>query len=233
MGAIPKSSDVALDGARRSLALKLLPTLSQQPRRAAEAIRALRTHIVARHLATGRRTLAVCAASANVGCTFVAANLAVALSQSGANTLLIDADLRDPKIHRIFPRTSPSEGLQQYLANPISSISNLIEHDVLPKLSVLFAGGSAANPEELLASSRFNDLMDFCLREFDATIIDTPPANSSSDVGRICSVATYCAIVAARNRSFVNDVKLLAEQLRADGAFVVGAVLCESNGSLD
>jgi len=207
--------------------LSFLPTLSQPRSRAAEAIRSLRTHIIARHLESGRRALAVCAASANAGCTFVAVNLAVALSQSGANTLLIDADLRSPGIDRIFRRPATAEGLQQYLGTSALPLSDFIEEDVLPRLSVLFAGGSAANPQELLANHRFSDLIDFCLRDFDATVIDTPPANTSSDVSRICSVVSHCLIVARRNRSFVNDVKLLADQLKADRAQLVGTVLCD------
>ena len=226
MGALPKSSDSGLSDGRVPHDSKFLPTLSQSPSRAAESIRTLRTHIMARHLAMGRRALAICATSAKTGCTFVAVNLAVALSQSGANTLLIDADLRNPKIHKIFGRPAP-QGLQQYLGNSNSLPDELIEYGVLPKLSLLSAGGATPNPGELLASSRLNDLMDFCVREFDATIVDTPPANTSSDIGRICSVGTYCTIVARRNRSFVSDVKLLAEQLRADGAHVIGTVLCE------
>ena len=60
-----------------------------------------------------------------------------------------------------------------------------------------------------------------------ATVIDTPPANTSSDASRICSVVTYCLLVARRNRSFVSDVRQLAEQLKADRAQVVGTVLCQ------
>jgi protein-tyrosine kinase len=207
--------------------MSFLPTLSQPRSRAAEAIRSLRTHVIARHLESGRRALAVCAASANVGCSFVAVNLAVALSQSGINTLLIDADLRNPKIHKVFGRSASSHGLQQYLAEPDGQFSRFAEESILPGLSVLFAGGTAAQPQELLAGERFSALMRFCLRKFDATIIDTPPANTSSDVSRICSVASYCLLVARRNTSFVSDVKQLADQLNADRAQVVGTVLCQ------
>lgn len=219
-------SGVPVD-ARPAPDVALLPTLSQKGGPAAEAIRALRTHTIARHLQVGRRALAICAASADVGCTFVATNLAVALSQSGANTLLIDADLRNPAIHKIFRRPAAREGLQQYLQSPSREPGNFIEANVLPQLSVLFAGGAATNPQELLAGRGFNDLIDFCLRDFDATIIDTPPANTSSDVSRICSVAFYGLIVARKNRSFVTDVTLLADQLKADRAQIVGTVLCE------
>jgi capsular exopolysaccharide synthesis family protein len=226
MGELPVLTEMTLRDGKPSPDSRFLPTLSQPRSPTAEAIRALRTHTMARHLALGRRAIVVCAASADSGCTFVAANLAVALAQGGSNTLLIDADLRNPGVGRIFRRPS-AQGLQQYLEQPGSRPGDLIEPNVLPNLSVLFAGGAAANPEELLAGSRFDELVDFCLREFDATIIDTPPANSSSDIGRICSVATYCAIVARRNKTFVNDVKLLTEQLRADGAQIIGTVLCQ------
>ena len=94
----------------------------------------------------------------------------------------------------------------------------------MPNLSVLFAGGAAASPQELLASQRFTALVDVCLRDYDVTIIDTPPANKSSDVSRISNAVCYCLIVARRNRSYVRDVKLLAEQLKADRACTIGTV---------
>src|SRR5277367_4587965 len=68
----------------------------------AEAIRALRTHLMAQHFQEGRRALAVCAASRGVGCSFIAANLALALSQIGVKSLLIDADLRAPSLDGLF-----------------------------------------------------------------------------------------------------------------------------------
>ena len=66
---------------------KFLITLSDRSAETSEAIRQLRTHVMARHVQQGHRALAICAASEGVGCTFVAANLAVALSQIGVNTL--------------------------------------------------------------------------------------------------------------------------------------------------
>ena len=78
---------------------------------AAEAIRALRTHIMAQHIQEGRRALAVCAASAGVGCTFIASNLAVALSQIGVKTLLIDADLRRPGRRPLYRLAHQGPGL--------------------------------------------------------------------------------------------------------------------------
>ena len=89
-------------------------------------------------------------------------------------------------------------------------------------------GGAARSPQELLAGDRFTALMDYCLRDFDATIIDTPPANSSSDARRNSTVAGYSLIVAPRHKSLVADVKILATQLQADHARIVGTVLNEA-----
>ncbi len=67
--------------------------------------------------------------------------------------------------------------------------------------------------------------MKYCLREYDVTIIDTPAANTSTDARRISGVVGYSLIVTARDKTFVRDVKILASQLKADGATVIGTVL--------
>ena len=211
-----------------SLDMNLLATISRPTDGSAEAIRALRTHVMARHVGLGHRALAICAPNAEAGCTFVSANLAVALSQIGVNTLLIDGNMRTPGLDKIFRLPKPRNGLQQCLSSSESSqydYGEFIETEFLPDLSIMFSGGVAPNAQELLASDRFKMMMDACLRDFDATIIDTPPANSCSDVSRICNVVSYCLIVARRDKTYVNDMKLLAGQLKADHAQVIGTVL--------
>src|SRR5580700_10926213 len=106
----------------------------------AEAIRALRTHLMAQHFQEGRRALAICAASSGVGCSFIAANLALALSQIGVKTLLIDADLRAPTLGALLGATGVASGLAQCLASEAASFSDYIQSEVAPSLSVMFAG---------------------------------------------------------------------------------------------
>ena len=202
-----------------------LVTLSNTPDPRGEAIRALRTHVVAQHLHKGRRALAVCAASPGVGCTFIAANLAVSLSQIGVKTLLIDADLHNPSVEALIRPSHPGKGLAHCLAIGDADVYPPIHADVLPNLSVLFAGGAAADAQELLGAERFQALMAICLRDFDATIVDTPPANRYSDARRVSTVVGYSLIVAARDKTYINDVKTLAAQLQTDHARVVGTVL--------
>ena len=194
----------------------------------AEAIRALRTHILAQHLGEGRRALAVCGASAGVGCTFVASNLAVALSQVGVNTLLIDANLRQPSIQHLFGGPLPAAGgLGQCLADEAPRFGRFIAAGLLDNLSIMFGGAPVPNPQELVGGAAFQVLMQSCMREFAVTIVDTPPANTYADARRIASVVGYSLVVARRNVSLVADIKTLIGELTIDHAHVVGTVLNE------
>ncbi len=193
----------------------------------AEAIRALRTHLVAQHFHKGRRSLAVCAASSNVGCTFVAANLGVALAQIGLKTLVIDADLRAPGLDGFLPSPHASVGLRQALSSTDKNFSSQIENDVVQNFSIIYSGGRGPNPQELLAGTRFQDLMEFCMREYDATIVDTPASNIAADSRRISSVVGYSLIVAKENSSYVDDMRSLVRELTSDQVSVVGAVLTQ------
>jgi protein-tyrosine kinase len=214
-----------------SISRELSPSLAvsgEASGAAAEAIRALRTHLVAQHFHLGRRALTVCAASAGVGCSFVAANLALALAQIGIPTLLIDANLRNPSLSSMFGATGPITGLADCLASDEGEFSKYVQPNVQSDLSLMFAAETPSNPQELLARRRFRDLLDFCFREFEATILDTAPANVCADARRVSTVTGYSLIVARRNVTYVEDVKLLANQLTADHAHVIGCVLNEA-----
>jgi capsular exopolysaccharide synthesis family protein len=219
-----------LPGQSANLRYELSPdlvTMSETRPAEAEAIRTARTHIMARHLEDGRRGLSVTAATAGVGCSFVAANLAVALSQAGVSTLLIDGDMRRPQIDDFIRASAPTAGLKQYLSSERSAVSNYIHHEVLPALSIMYAGGVADDAQELLASENFRSLVERCLRDFEFTIIDTPAATGIADALRIASMVGYTLVVAKTHVSRSSEVANLAKQLQEDGAVVIGAVLNE------
>jgi len=187
----------------------------------------MRTHIMARHVEDGRRGLSMCAPTQGVGCTFMATNLAVSLAQIGVKTLLIDGDLRAPSVQRFIEPTVATEGLIQSLVVTDQHPYDMIHPEVLPNLSVLFSGGVAENAQELLGGERFKDLIDRCLRDFEFTIVDTPPINVCADARRISTVVGYGLIVARRHVTYFTDVGVLAAQLQEDGVKVVGTVLNE------
>jgi len=190
----------------------------------AESFRALRTHIVAQHIDYGRRALAICGPNADVGVTFTAANLAVALSQIGLKTLLIDGNLRDPSVEAFIKPARAGKGLAQCLSTEDDGWLDCINSDVMPDLSVMYAGEKVPDAQTLLAKYRFETLVDFCLRNFDVTLFDTPPANSCADARLVSKVVRYSLIVARKDKTFVDDVKTLVGQLEADDVKVIGTV---------
>lgn len=204
-----------------------LVTLSDGRPTEAEAIRTVRTHIIARHLEEGRRGVAVCAPVAGSGCSFTAANLAVALSQVGVATLLIDANLRSPRIGSLIRPEAPTIGLKQYLTAANPSPSAYIHPEVLPNLSVLYSGGATESAQELIGGEAFRDLVDRCLRDFEFTVIDTPPTNESADALRAVSVVGYALIVARTNVTLLKDLGVLSQQIQEDGGRILGSVLNE------
>jgi capsular exopolysaccharide synthesis family protein len=191
----------------------------------AEAIRGLRTRLTAQHLREGRRSLAVCATAAGVGCTYIALNLAVASAQAGIRTALVDANLRDPMIADLCGLPIDMPGLAEYLAHDQIKLPEIVDTELMPNLAVIGAGETPSNPQELLSGARFRGLVDQLLREFDLTIFDTSPANTCSDGARVATIAGYSLLVSRKHTTYVNDVKALAKQLRADRSVVVGSVL--------
>src|SRR5262245_9707171 len=92
MSAAPEIGRLPLVSPETQALSRALVTIADPNGVQAEAVRALRTHLMAQHINEGCRAIAVCSASSGVGCTFIAANLAVALSQIGLNTLLVDGN---------------------------------------------------------------------------------------------------------------------------------------------
>ncbi len=221
-----KLSPAGSDDRRHQFSSDLVVLANERPREI-EAIRTIRTHILARHLEGGRRGLTVCSTAKGVGCSFIAANLAVAFAQVGVSTLLVDADMRAPEIDRFVRPAQPSLGLKQCIEAGARDATEFVHAEVLPNLSVMYAGGQADNAQELLGDERFKRLAETCLRDYELTIFDSPPAKDFADARRISKVVGYALIVAKRNVSLTADVATLAAELQEDGCSVVGSVLNE------
>ncbi|MGD9812245.1 MAG: CpsD/CapB family tyrosine-protein kinase [Sphingobium sp.] len=191
----------------------------------AESISDLRAHLLAQHVRNGRRSLAFCSPAEGVGSTYLAVNLAVAFAQAGISTLLIDANMHDPGVQKyIRPKEEPA-GLRQCLTGSDLGHGNAIYDDVLQNLSVLYAGGVADNAQELLATRHFKSLMDNCMRDYEMTIVDSPPGLNAADGLRIATVVGYALVVARRNETLVNDIRMLMDGLLADRVRIVGTFL--------
>ncbi len=191
----------------------------------AESIRMLRTQIISQHIKNGRRGLAVVSTSDGQGCSYVTANLAVALAQVGYKILLVDANMRNPRQDQIFGLDPNAPGLSSFLSLQVARPERVVNANVLPGLALITAGPPTSRPQELLSGNRFRDGVNTLLREYDLVLFDTPAANTSADALNIAGAAAYALVVGRTNQSYYKDVSVLADQLAASRCAVVGAVL--------
>jgi receptor protein-tyrosine kinase len=190
-----------------------------------EALRRLRTTLLMMHFDRDidARALAITSAHRLDGRSVLAANLAVMFAQIGKRTLLIDADLRNPRQHELFGFKNP-KGLSSILANRDST--EIIEHvGDLNNLFVLPAGISPPSPQDLIGRSIFPMLINELGKQFDIVLIDTPPANKYSDAHIISAAAGNALVVARDNFSQVAAVQEMAESFAQSGVNLLGSVL--------
>lgn len=192
---------------------------------AAEALRALRSQLMLRWFdaAAGRRTLAVVSAAAGEGRSWLVANLGVAFAQLGERTLLIDADLRRPTLHRLFGVDNRS-GLSSLLLGRATPDA-IRRVPGLRSLAVLPAGIVPPNPQELLGRPALAQLLQQYAASFDVVLIDTPPGDSCADGVVVAVRARGALMVARRHASRMAAVRRYAEQLGEAGAGLAGSVI--------
>src|SRR6185436_19857163 len=144
-----------------------------------EAFKTVRTNVLFSSAEEGLRTLVVTSAGPGEGKSIVAANLALALAQAGQRVLLIDADMRRPRVHEIF-ETPQEPGLSNILTGN-AKVAEAIRKSPLHGMWVLSSGHIPPNPAELLASRRYLDFIASLDQQFDWPIIDAPPVRAAAD----------------------------------------------------
>jgi protein-tyrosine kinase len=191
----------------------------------AEVFRSIRSQLTMQ-LQSGqevRRALAVVSPDHGDGKSFFAANLAVAYSQLGGRTLLVDADLRSPRQHQIFG-VDNSSGLSGILSGR-SADSVVRPVTDLPSLYVLPVGTPPPNPLELIERPAFNLLMNELMGKFDHVVVDTPAASAGADASVIAARCGAVLAIARRGRSRMAALQALVELLQKSPAKLVGALL--------
>ncbi len=188
----------------------------------AEQFRAVRDQLMMCRFINSHKTLAIASSYRGEGRSLMAANLAIVFSQLGQRTLLIDADLRKPRQHKLFNLHSVY-GTSDMLAERTDRTS-LTKISELPNLSVLPAGTIAPNPAELI-SRGFKSCLKHLQSQFDVILIDTPPANQCMDVQIIVSFCGVALLLARQNKTRLNDINVLKESLIDIGGQCLGAVL--------
>jgi capsular exopolysaccharide synthesis family protein len=206
---------------RDAPAIELLPETS--PRSAvSEAYRSLRTALMLSS-AEKIRLVAVTSPESGDGKTVTAVNLAVVMAQLGLRTLLVDGDLRRPRLHKIFERPN-GEGLVNVLAAGADPQEVLLSTTV-PHLTLCPSGPHPPNPSELLASHRMTEFLQSAQLDFEMVVVDTPPALVVTDavvIGSLCDGLILCL---QANKTLREDAEACVERLRLAEIRILGAVL--------
>lgn len=193
-----------------------------------EAYNSIRTNLLFTQQGEKCPVFVVSSPSANNGKSINSINMAISFAQMGKRTLLIDADMRNPTIHRMFS-IPVKNGLSEILAGLTDSIT--VSKTEIENLSVLTAGKIPPNPAELLSSERMDKLLEFVKAHYDCVLIDTPPVNLVTDSTAFASKATGYILVIKLETTDLQDVKMTVNSLRHIGAQIVGFVVNDTNSS--
>jgi len=193
------------------------------PANFAEALKTLRTNVLFSSADEGTRSLVITSAGPGEGKSLVASNLAVALSQTGQRVLLIDADMRRPRVHEIF-EVQQEPGLSNILTGHAAP-NQAMRKSSIPGLWLLAAGVIPPNPAELLGSKRFEEFISSLSSHFDWVVIDTPPVMVVADASIVANQSSGVVFVAAADKASRQSAQAAIEQLHASEATILGSVL--------
>ena len=191
-----------------------------------EVLRNIRSQLMLRWFATGRKTLAIASVNPDEGASLFTANLAVVFSQLGEQTLLIDANLRTPTQQTIF-NLPGKQGLSDVLAGRADLTATISKVDSFVDLSVLQAGTLPPNPQELVSRSSFDELLVGIATRYDVVLLDMSAFSTGSDALAVASRAGGVLLVARKNVTSLTDISTVAAQLARNGAEVVGSVMVD------
>ncbi len=232
LGAIPNANPDSLYSTPKRLLLDRKPevhlelaTWEQKHSAVSESFREVLASLV---YSGAVKSLLVSSAAPMEGKTTVVSNLAITLAGIGKRVLLIDGDLRKPRLHQIFGQPN-TWGLSDVLGDKRSvselPVAELAKETNIPGLYLLPSGPSTEEITTLLYSSRMQDLMNRFRKDFDYVVLDAPPVLRFSDARILGHAADAVVLVARANRTAPENIREAAARFRMVGIPVLGTIL--------
>jgi capsular exopolysaccharide synthesis family protein len=214
----PAQSELARSGP------KDLYVLSHPKSAVAECCRAIRTNLLFMTPDNPARKLLVTSAGSQEGKTTTAVSLAVVLAQSGLRVLLVDTDMRRPRLHKVFGVPATSDGLSRAILGEVPVLEQVRETGV-PNLSLLPCGATPPNPAELLHAERFKKIVSELESSFDRVVFDSPPVGPVTDAAILARLTDGTIIVAKFGETSKDGLLRARRQLVDGGVNVLGCIL--------
>jgi tyrosine-protein kinase Etk/Wzc len=187
-----------------------------------ESIRSLRTSLQFTFIDTAKNIVCLASPSFGVGKSFVSANLAHALADTGKRTLLVDADMRRGHLHQLFS-TERRKGLSEALGGELD-IGEAVRETQIDNLYFLTSGTAPSNPSELLMGDRFETIMDTVSGQYDVVIVDTPPLLAVTDAAIVGRVAGITLIILRSGHHPMQEIEEAVKRLKQNGVSPYGFV---------
>jgi len=206
-----------------------LVTFHQMRSGQAESFRTLRTNLLFQENLEPIRTLVVSSAAPGEGKTTTASNLAVAYAQQGLRILLVDCDLRKPRINELF-RIARKPGVTELVLGQVLLGQAVQPFEAVENLYLLPAGQLPPNPTELLGGNRMREVMATLREEFEMVILDTPPLSGGADGAILGAMVDGVILVVRAGQTDREQVRHAGRQLATVGANLLGAVMNDPDG---
>ena len=220
LGQIPKAS-----AREHGIAEAEIPLLAfKDPKSAvAEAVRSLRTSLLFSTAEGAPRVMHLTSSSPSEGKTMTAVSLAITFAQAGNKVLLIDGDLRNPSLHRIF-RLPNATGLTNHLAGDADP-ADIAQPTQVTRLFTITSGPMPPNPVELLSGAKMLDLLSLAAERFDHVVLDGPPVIGLADALVLANLAKTTIFIVEPGETRTHEIDAAIKRLRQANARILGATM--------
>lgn len=193
---------------------------------ASEAFKSVRTNLLSLLAKYEDKPKQLCFTSpqAGDGKTLNCANVAASFAEMSAKVLIIDADMRNPKLHNYF-NIPVSPGLSDCLNGSSDFTSAIVAYPNIPGLFILTSGKIPTNPTELILSNQFTDLLKALEQDFQYVFIDAPPACVVTDATIISQKTLGAILVCKSGKTKIDLAKKAKQEIEQGGGIILGSIL--------